>query len=166
MKKMKKMKKMSNNDVHGFIDELLDKGKFKFMAFEANKVRDYLEKQQEVFTLRPLSNVTEKFVETPVGYFFAVKVAQVMPVSTNYENEWIEKSGFGSKKEWDNALCEMAKDYGISYWKPLYEMAKEHNISDRGPLINLYNLYHLISIDRYFNGKDIPEAFVKKHLNE
>lgn len=137
------MKKMNNNDVHDFIAELIDKGKIKYMAFEKNKVRDHLEKHQEVFTLRPYSHVNEKFVETTsAGYFFATKVAQVMPKYTNYKDEWIQKSGFESKEEWDNELCEI-----YSYY--------------REPLIDLYNLYHLISIDRYLEG-DIPKAFIKK----
>ena len=136
-----------NNNVHDFIDELLDKGRFKFMAFGKNKSRDYLEKHQEVFTLRPLSGVTEKFVETPVGVFYAVKIAQITPKTTNYKDEWIQKSGFETKKEWDTALCEIAKDYSMLYQEPL---------------IYLCNLYHLISINRYLKGEDVPKSFIKK----
>ena len=138
---------MNDDDFRGFVDDLLDKGKIKFMAFEANKERDYLEKHREIFTLRPRSDVTKKFVATPVGYFSATKIAEVMPKYDSYKAEWVRKSGFGSKEEWDNELCERAKDYSMLY---------------REPLIVSYNLYHLISIDRYLEGKDIPEVFVKK----
>ena len=84
-----------DDDFRGFVDDLLDKGKIKFMTFEAGKEKDFLEKHREIFTLRPRSDVTKKFVATSVGYFFATKVAQVMPKYDSYKAVWVRKSGFG-----------------------------------------------------------------------